>query len=164
MTRCFCDIHVYLICLLAEDSNRRKNKRKEKRKKRKRVTNKTSDSSSESSGEPCLEKSATLTCDARFKFYKVGKASPSLGFTTIIRLNKGISLSDLRKDLIQQHMIGIELFKKLPAYDVHIHVTKKDKTYTAHTVQQWSEVQDFLTQGYSLLGMMAGMLLSAVMF
>lgn len=68
-------------------------------------------------------------------------------------MNKDISLSDLRKDLIQQHMIGIELFKKLPAYDVHIHVTKKDEMYTAHTVQEWSEVRDFrLTQGYLLLG------------
>lgn len=63
-----------------------------------------------------------ITCDAAFKFYKVGKASPSLEFTTIVRFKKDILLNELRSLLVKQHMVGIDLFKKFPAYDVHIHV------------------------------------------
>lgn len=47
-------------------------------------------------------------------------------------------------------MVGIELFKKLTAYEVYIHVKSKDKIYTAHTTQQWTEIRDLLTRGYSL--------------
>ena len=49
-------------------------------------------------------------------------------------------------------MAGIELFKKFPAYDVYIHVSKREKTYTAHTAQQWAEIRDLLSRGYSLTG------------
>ena len=141
--------------VIAGDGNKKKLKRKEKKRKTKRVANNKSDSSSESDGGPLPSVDPEVidsyfTCDGTFKFYKVGKASPSLEFTTILRLKREISLSDLRKDLIQQHMIGIELFKKLPAYEVYIHVKKKDKTYTAHTTQQWTEIRDLLTRGYSL--------------
>ena len=41
-----------------------------------------------------------ITCDAAFKFYKVGKASPSLEFTTIVRFKK-----DIRE--IKIHVYGI---------------------------------------------------------
>ena len=75
-----------------------------------------------------------------------------LEFTTILRLKREISLSNLRKDLIQQHMIGIELFKKLAACEVYIDVKRKDKTYSAHTTQQWTEICDLLMHGYSLTG------------
>jgi len=47
-------------------------------------------------------------------------------------------------------MVGIELFKKLPAYEVYIHFKRKDKTYTAHTTQQWTEIRNLLMRGYSL--------------
>ena len=45
-----------------------------------------------------------------------------------------------------------DLFKKFPAYDVHIHVHRKDKKYAAHTPQQWQEVRDLLARGFSLMG------------
>ena len=61
-----------------------------------------------------------------------------------------LSLVNLREYLVQQHMVGIELFKKFPGYDVSIHVTKKEKAYTAHTVQQWEQMRDLLRKGYSL--------------
>ena len=93
-----------------------------------------------------------ITCDAAFKFYKVGKASPSLEFTTIVRFKKDILLNELRSLLVKQHMVGIDLFKKFPAYDVHIHVHRKDKKYAAHTPQQWQEVRDLLARGFSLMG------------
>lgn len=93
-----------------------------------------------------------ITCDAAFKFYKVGKASPSLEFTTIVRFKKDILLNELRSLLVKQHMVGIDLFKKFLAYDIHIHVHRKDKKYAAHTPQQWQEVRDLLARGFSLMG------------
>ncbi|KAL9957638.1 hypothetical protein ACROYT_G034559 [Oculina patagonica] len=100
-----------------------------------------------------------ITCDAAFKFFKVGKASPSLEFTTIVRLKKDILLSELRTLLVKQHMVGVDLFKKFPAYDVHIHVHRKDKKYAAHTPQQWQEVRDLLARGFSLMVEVKGRLL-----
>ncbi|KAL9977724.1 hypothetical protein ACROYT_G015162 [Oculina patagonica] len=63
---------------------------------------------------------------------------------------KGMSLVDLCRDLVQQHITGIELFEKFPAFDVWIHINKKEKVYTAHTAQQWAKIRDLLTPGYSL--------------
>ena len=65
---------------------KRKTKRKEKRKKLKHA--KVSDSSeSESSHNEMVSSLVpeidSITCDGTFKFFKVGKASPSLEFTTI---------------------------------------------------------------------------------
>ena len=68
-------------------------------------------------------------------------------FTTIVCVKKEMSLVDLHKDLVQQHMVGIELLKKFPAYDGYIHASKTEKTYTAHTAQQWAEIRDLLTCG-----------------
>lgn len=56
-----------------------------------------------------------ITCDAAFKFFKVGKASPSLEFMTIVHLKKDILLSELCSLLVKQHMVGVDLFKKFPA-------------------------------------------------
>jgi hypothetical protein len=66
-----------------------------------------------------------LTVDATFKFYKVGKASPSLEFNTIMRFSKDVHLSDLKKLLINQHIKGVDLIKKFPTYNMRIHVKKK---------------------------------------
>ena len=58
--------------------------------------------------------SSEITCDGTFQFFKVGKTCPSLEFTTILQFDKNILLHDLRADLIKQHMVGIDIFKKLP--------------------------------------------------
>ena len=99
-----------------------------------------------------LDSLSQLPVDATFKFYKVGKASPSLEFNTIMRFSKNVHLSELKKLLINQHIKGIDLIKKFPTYDVTIHVKKKDKLYTAHTQFQWVEISQLLGEGYSLLG------------
>lgn len=49
-------------------------------------------------------------------------------------------------------MVGIEVLKTFPSYDVYIHVKKEDKVYTAHTAQQWCEIRSLLMNGYSLTG------------
>lgn len=90
--------------------------------------------------------------DTTFKFFKVGKASPSLEFNTIIRLHKGVQLSELKKFLVNQHVKGIDLVKKFPAYDLTISVRRNDKMYTAHTQVQWAEISLLLEKGYSLAG------------
>lgn len=100
-----------------------------------------------------LDSSAPLiTVDATFKFFKVGKSSPSLEFNTILRFSKELQLSELKKQLISQHIKGIDLVKKFPAYDVTIHVAKKEKMYTAHRQVQWLEISQLLGKGYALSG------------
>lgn len=111
-------------------------------------------SESEPSDHETVPVSSEISCDGTFKFFKVGKASPSLEFTTILRFNKDVLLHDLHTELIKQHVAGIEIFKKLPAYDIHIHVAKKDKQYSAHTPQQWQEICELLTRGFSMIGEM----------
>lgn len=131
-------------------------KEKKKKKKVKPVTDSESSSETYHDGPAVVDHenvyAQNITCDAAFKFYKVGKASPSLEFTTIVRFKKDILLNELRSLLVKQHMVGIDLFKKFPAYDVHIHVHWKGKKYAAHTPQQWQEVRDLLARGFSLMG------------
>lgn len=86
------------------------------------------------------------SCDGSFKFFKVGKASPFLEFTTVV------SQVDFRKSLVRHHMVGIELFGKFPACDLYIHLQRKEKRYTAHTTQQWQDIHQLPTRGYSLIG------------
>jgi len=66
-----------------------------------------------------------MTIDSTFKFYKVGKASPSLKFNTIMCFSKDVYLSELKKLRINQHIKGIDLIKKFPTYNMTIHVKKK---------------------------------------
>ena len=108
--------------------------------------------SSESEVSSVVPEINSITCDGTFKFSKVGKASPSLEFTTILRLDKNVPLSDLHSDLVKQHLVGVDIFRKFPAYDVHIHVVKKDKRCSAHTPQQWQEIRELLTRGLSMIG------------
>lgn len=153
---------VVILRLSSFAADKRKSKRREKKKKMKPVTDSESSSETSETSETYHDDPAAvdhesvyaqkITCDAAFKFFKVGKASPSLELTTIVRLKKDILLSELRSLLVKQHMVGVDLFKKFPAYDVHIHVHRKDKKYAAHTPQQWQEVRDLLARGFSLMG------------
>ena len=67
-----------------------------------------------------LDSLSHLPVDATFKFYKVGKASPSLEFNTIMHFSKNVHLLELKKLLINQHIKGIDLNKKFPTYDMTI--------------------------------------------
>ena len=144
-----------IICFSTGHINKKKHKRKEKRKNRsKGNANSTSDTCTESDGvTPSLidkeTRASFVTCHGTFKFFKVGKAAPSLQFTKIVCIDKEKSLSDICETLIQQHIASFELFKKLQAYDVNIHVCRQDKLYSAHTPEQWVQIRDLLTCGYS---------------
>ena len=58
-----------------------------------------------------------VACNSTFKIYKVGKASLSMQFTTFARL-KGVVT--LHKSLVEQHLMGVGLFAKLPAFYMYI--------------------------------------------
>lgn len=95
-----------------------------------------------------------MVVETCFAFYKVGKASASLEFKTIIRMSRDVLLADLKKMLINQHIKGVDLVKRFPTYDVLIHAKKNGNVFTALTQLQWVEVSKLLTDGYFLLGNM----------
>lgn len=91
--------------------------------------------------------------EAQFRFFKVGKTTPAKEFVTLMQSPLHFTLAALKKELLATQIGGLNIIRKMPAYDILIYVRKDDKQFAANTDEQWTVVSRLLFDpNGSLLG------------
>lgn len=103
--------------------------------------------------KPKVEKQDEEFVEVQFRFFKVGKSSPAKEFETLMQSPLHLTLDALRKELLATQIGGLDIVRKMPAYDISIYVQKDEKQLAAKTPEQWRVVSRLLLDpNCSLLG------------
>lgn len=103
--------------------------------------------------KPKVGKDEREFVEAQFRFFKVGKNTPTKEFTTLMRSPQHLTLDALKKELLATQIGGLDVIRKMPAYDISVYVQTGEKRFAANTAEQWKVVGSLLLDPKgSLLG------------
>lgn len=137
------------------EAKQHKPSKSEKIKKKRKRTASTSESEEEKlvQKKPKVGKNKREFVEAQFRFFKVGKNTPTKELTTLLRSPQRLTPDALKKELLATQIGGLDVIPKMPVYDISVYVQKGEKKFAANTAEQWKVVGSLLLDPKgSLLG------------